>query len=746
MRYLGVFIGVGTSLLVQAGQPAVAQKPTVPASAAPAATPLLSERRVALVIGNGAYQHVPRLPNPSNDANDVAAALRRSGFNTIVRTNLDWNGMVDATIRFSRAARNADVALFYYSGHALQFNGVNYLTPVDADLVDESDLRRMTRVDEIVSALQEAKNLRILVLDSCRDNPLAEQLRRSVAATRALPLQRGLAKVDAPQGMIVAYATQAGQTADDGDGRNSPYTAAFLKHFEERDEIGSVFREVSEDVYENTKHRQLPELSLSIIGRFYLRGKFEVSIKPDNSSIPSPPVSTDTAHTDFEAAERVDTLVGWNAFLKQHPEGFYATLANERRSKLLSLALPPDRTSLSGSVDSQIASTPSIVLQPPKFDPANSLVDLTALREKYRGWALMPTPGYDRYLRSINALAISPKGDQIISGIGDNSVRVWDTVTGDLLRTMGGHILGVTAVSISSDGARIVSGGDDKVVRIWNARGDSLSTLYGHTLAVTAVAVSPDGGRIISGSADKTLKIWDAANGTLRFTLTGHSGGVNAVAYSADGLRIVSGSADNSVKIWDAQRGYLLRTLSDHTDRVRAVAVWPDGSRIVSAGDDKTVKIWDLASGNLLRTLSGHTNSVRAVAVWPDGTRIASASDDGTIKIWDATKDRAPTTLVGSTHDVISLAISPDGGRIVAGSSDATIKIWDTGKVDPSLSLIVNPKSTVVIRSDGSFWTNSDGLTQLSLVRGTFSQQIPSDYKAVFLREKPFEPGVASAK
>jgi uncharacterized caspase-like protein len=138
------------------------------------AVPASAETRVALVIGNGLYRNVPRLPNPPNDANDVAAALKRSGFDTTVKTDLDWEGMVDATISFARAARGADVALFYYSGHALQFNGVNYLAPIDASLTDESDLRRMTRMDDIVSDLQQAKNLRILVLDSCRNNPLAE--------------------------------------------------------------------------------------------------------------------------------------------------------------------------------------------------------------------------------------------------------------------------------------------------------------------------------------------------------------------------------------------------------------------------------------------------------------------------------------------------------------------------------------------------------------------------------------------
>ncbi len=238
-----------------------------------------ADKRVALVIGNGNYQNTQRLPNPANDAADIAAALKRTGFETIVGLDLDKAGMESATIQFARAARDADVAIFYYSGHAMQFNGVNYLMPVDARLSDEADLRRMARVDEIAEDVQRAKNLRILVLDSCRNNPLAEQLKRSIGRTRSAGIQNGLAKMDAPQGMIVAYSTQSGREAADGTGRNSPYTAAFLKHIEAPEEIGTVFRKISADVYENTKRDQLPELSLSFIGEFYLKGR------PTNSGI-----------------------------------------------------------------------------------------------------------------------------------------------------------------------------------------------------------------------------------------------------------------------------------------------------------------------------------------------------------------------------------------------------------------------------------------------------------------------------
>src|SRR6516162_3975567 len=164
-----------------------------------------AEKRVALVIGNGAYKSAQGLLNAPNDAHDVAAALTRIGFDTVLAIDADKSGMDEVGIRFARLTRDADIALFYYSGHAMQYNGINYLMPIDAKLTDEADLRLMARVDDIVADLQRAKNLRILVLDSCRDNPLAEQLKRSIGTTRGVSIQRGLAKIDSPEGVILVF-------------------------------------------------------------------------------------------------------------------------------------------------------------------------------------------------------------------------------------------------------------------------------------------------------------------------------------------------------------------------------------------------------------------------------------------------------------------------------------------------------------------------------------------------------------
>jgi hypothetical protein len=312
------------------------------------AAPASADTRVALVIGNGAYAHAPHLPNPSNDARDVAAALKRNGFDTILGIDLDQAGMQDAAIRFARAARTADVAMFYYSGHAMQYAGVNYLIPVDAELRDEADLRRMARVDEILGDLQQAKNLRILVLDSCRDNPLADNLKRSIGTTRGVSIGHGLAKMESPDGTIISYSTQAGRTAEDGSDHNSPYTSAFLRHIEDKDDIANVFHRIGASVYQSTQGKQVPELSLSFFGEFYLNGKLQVTVGPGSAAVPATPgVRADpcaAAEAHWKSAEAIGSIAAFEDHLAYFPNCAFAGLARARIDGLknkVAIAVPP---------------------------------------------------------------------------------------------------------------------------------------------------------------------------------------------------------------------------------------------------------------------------------------------------------------------------------------------------------------------------------------------------------------------
>jgi len=231
-----------------------------------------TDRRVALIIGNSAYRSTAALPNPVNDAHDLAGALDEVGFTVVLlERDLDKRGMESAIAKFARLAQDADAAMFYFAGHGVQYRGQNYLMPVDAKLEDEFNLNfELTRLDDVLFVLERARGVKILVLDACRNNPLADRLSR-VSSSRDAMVTRGLSRVDPARGMVIAYSTRQNQIAVDGDGRNSPFTAALIRQIREpRVEIGTMFRRVAADVSRATEGRQVPELSVSLIGEFYV--------------------------------------------------------------------------------------------------------------------------------------------------------------------------------------------------------------------------------------------------------------------------------------------------------------------------------------------------------------------------------------------------------------------------------------------------------------------------------------------
>jgi len=233
-----------------------------------------AERRVALVIGNSQYKNASlALTNPKNDAEDVAAMLRTLGFEVIHTTDASKRDFDLAMTKFARLAIDADSALFYYAGHALQYQGQNYLMPTDVELEDEFSLRYQTvSLDDVRASLEQARGAKIMILDACRNNPLVDRLgRRMSGVTRNIAAVRGLARIDKGQGMVVVYATAADEVAKDGSGRNSPFTAALLKRLGDAGlEIATMFRRVAADVVEQTDGQQRPELLISLISEYYL--------------------------------------------------------------------------------------------------------------------------------------------------------------------------------------------------------------------------------------------------------------------------------------------------------------------------------------------------------------------------------------------------------------------------------------------------------------------------------------------
>lgn len=234
--------------------------------------PALAETRVALVIGNGAYRNTTTLANPLNDARDVSAALKATGFDVVEALDADKPG-IDAALRsFTDKLTGAEVALFFYAGHGLQVGAENYLVPVDAKLERERDLEfeavRLNFVMRQMEIEREGKTS-IVILDACRDNPLARNLARSMG-TRSASVGRGLAAAATGLGTFIAYATQPGNVALDGTERNSPFTSALLKHMRAKGRnLPATMIEVRKDVVRATDGRQVPWDHSALTGDFY---------------------------------------------------------------------------------------------------------------------------------------------------------------------------------------------------------------------------------------------------------------------------------------------------------------------------------------------------------------------------------------------------------------------------------------------------------------------------------------------
>src|SRR5262245_42960403 len=297
-----------------------------------AGQPAFADKRVALVIGNAAYQNVARLPNPVNDGNTIAATLKNAGFDVVDnRHDLGAADTRRALRDFADRARDADIAVVYYAGHGIEVDGGNYLIPVDAKLERDTDVYdEALSLDRVLLAVEPAKKLRLVILDACRDNPFAKIMKRTLVS-RAIG--QGLAKIEpSSPNLLIAYSAKAGSTAADGDGKNSPFTFALSRHLTTPGlDVRRAFGYVRDDVLKTTNNRQEPFVYGSLGGE-------DVPLVPaPKVAEPAPaPIANPKAdmRRDYELALQIGNKAALNAFLGQYPDGFYASLAKLQLEKL----------------------------------------------------------------------------------------------------------------------------------------------------------------------------------------------------------------------------------------------------------------------------------------------------------------------------------------------------------------------------------------------------------------------------
>ncbi|WP_316178140.1 MULTISPECIES: caspase domain-containing protein [unclassified Bradyrhizobium] len=291
--------------------------------------PAYAEKRVALVIGNSAYKNVPQLLNPANDAALVGGMFKRAGFDSVeIKTDLNAVEMRRVLREFGGRTREAAIAIIYYAGHGIELDGTNYLIPTDARLETDSDVLDETLpLDRALFAVEPARQLRLIILDACRDNPFAKTMKRTLASRG---IGRGLAKVEPTNpNTMIAFAAKAGSTASDGALQNSPFAAALVDRLPTPGlDLRKAFGFVRDDVLKSTGYQQEPYVYGSL-------GGDDIPLVPTKPVAAGPQASPqDAVRRDYELALQAGDRDAWDAFLRAYPDGFYADLAKVQLKKI----------------------------------------------------------------------------------------------------------------------------------------------------------------------------------------------------------------------------------------------------------------------------------------------------------------------------------------------------------------------------------------------------------------------------
>ncbi len=303
------------------------------------------------------------------------------------------------------------------------------------------------------------------------------------------------------------------------------------------------------------------------------------------------------------------------------------------------------------------------------------------------------------------AVAFSANGRWLASGSKDKTVRLWDTATGREMPALVGHTGYITSISFSHDGRWLASASLDRTIRLWDTTAEQETRkLTGHEGTVDAIAFSPDGRWLASASYDKTVRVWDVGPGREARKLLGHSGEITTVGFSADGRWLASGSVDKTIRLWDTKSWAEPRVM-DVGRPVNAVAFSPDNKWLAAGASDMTIKLFEVASGHEVREVQSESGEIRALTFSPDSLRLASAWSDKAIRLWDVASMSKPRVLMGHSDSVNAVAFTTDGKWLVSSSDDGSTVLWDTetAKKVATLMSLRESEDWLVVTPDGLF-------------------------------------------
>ncbi|MBK9745795.1 MAG: protein kinase [Chloroflexi bacterium] len=277
----------------------------------------------------------------------------------------------------------------------------------------------------------------------------------------------------------------------------------------------------------------------------------------------------------------------------------------------------------------------------------------------------------------VYSVAYAPDGETIATSHEDQNVRVWNAVTGALLFVLTGHTAEVQNVAYSPDGRLILSIAESESVRLWDiATGYQIRTLAEGENVGRGIAFAPDGNAILTTTGDQAISLWDTATGQLIRTYDGIG---YSLAFAPDGQHFVSGSLDNTATVWETETGRVLHTLRGHSGSVRHVAYSPDGQYVLTSSSDRTSRLWSATTGEELHRFRAHLGRVWSASFSPNGQLMATTGADSTVKLWHINGyNDLDNQFVGHEDAVFDIALSPDGTKLASGSADGTLRLWST--------------------------------------------------------------------
>jgi WD40 repeat protein/uncharacterized caspase-like protein len=729
-------------------------------------TGAFADQRMALVMGNSAYQRAPKLANATNDANLLVETFKKAGFTVVdARNDLSAQDMRRTLRDFGAKARSADIAVVYYAGHGIEIDGNNYIVPVDAQLENDTDVYDETiGLDRILVAIEPAKRLRLVILDACRDNPFSKNMKRTMAS-RAVA--RGLAKVEpSSPNTLVAFAAKAGLTALDGDGKNSPFATALAHHLATPGlDLRKAFGYVRDEVLQATTNKQEPFIYGSL-------GGDDVVLAPAAAPPPPPPApvaSTDTsASRDYEFSERIGTVEAWDVYIAAHPSGFYTDLAKVQRNKLAAATRPaPTAAPATVSAEVKKVQTSAVLPPPPEATKPVAAPKLAAAPATVTPLTLTTPPATEtksvaavpsascttRIARrgndavggpfipvsikpnvdgaSVRAIAVSPNGREIATAGDDGVIRLWDASSFRQTRVLKGHAGAVYALDYWTDGTQLASAGWDGKVKVWDLKSDGQSLTFDAGAKQFAVAFAPEPSLkyLASAGEDGVVRIWNLQTRELARSRLDHQSpdparaAVRSLSYAPSGSgEFISAGYDGKIRFY--RTSGTIDTKDAYGRKALRVAYSPDGTRVVTAGSDAelgSAKVFDVRSGSA-RSLAGHRDYVVSASWSADSKRIVTGGGgrDKSVNLWDADSGRLLASFAGHQEDVEAVAFFPGGTRLISASEDKTIKVWDITERRVLLTAIGFGDDGYVSYTPEGCYTGSSGVeSRLSISSGS---------------------------